>query len=104
MYLQNNVQNSAIDEYPDRTFYKKYKLCSKDFKMNNLKKTELRLRSGHNRLNKHLHRLHLHPNSSCRYCGAEEEDGLHILVYCQKIPGLHEFEEARQAMNVSSRA
>ena len=93
MYLQNNVQNSAIDEYPDRTFYRKYKLCSKDFRMNNLKKIELRLRSGHNRLNKHLHRLHLHPDSSCRYCGAVEEEGLHILVYCQKIPGLHDLKK-----------
>ena len=71
--------------------------------MNNLKKIELKLRSGHNRLNKHLHRLHLNPDSSCSYCGAEEEDVLYLLIYCTKIPGLAEFDEARQAIDVSSR-
>ncbi|BFZ23199.1 hypothetical protein BsWGS_26238 [Bradybaena similaris] len=41
----------------------------------------LRLRTGHNRLNKHMHRLHLTVSPMCA-CGQDEQTAAHVLQIC----------------------
>jgi hypothetical protein len=43
---------------------------------------------GHNRLNKHLHRMGLLSDSTCAACGIEEESAPHFICVCPTLANL----------------
>ena len=73
-YLQDVIKESSCQEYPERSFYKAPVAARGGFKPTELTKFELRIRSGHNRLNAHLHRLKMSNDPFCRYCKTAIED------------------------------
>ena len=69
-----------------------YKPSQKKDAYHQLSRTEqvilFRLRTGHNRLNKHLHRkLRVVPSPMCP-CGRSEQDTTHILQECRDLEAL----------------
>ena len=50
-----------------------------------------------------LCRLKIEKDLSCRYCGVEPEDGYHVLIHCNSVPGYDDFKKARSLCRVTSR-
>jgi len=46
------------------------------------------LLTGHNTLRRHLYRMELSNNHTCRKCGTEEENSVHILCECEALTSL----------------
>ena len=51
--------------------------------------TIFRLRTGHNRLNKHLSRMKMVPSPKCQ-CGDADQDEMHVLQHCKTLKALRE--------------
>ena len=86
-------ENNAISMKEMNTIIKSlYKPSQKKDAYHQLSRTEqvilFRLRTGHNRLNKHLHRkLRVVPSPMCP-CGRSEQDTTHILQECRDLEAL----------------
>ena len=94
-YLQDGIKESSCQEYPERSFFKAPVAARGGFKTTELTKFELRIRSGHNRLNAHLHRLKMSNDPFCRYCKTGIEEPMHVLLECTSIPGIYDFTKVR---------
>ena len=83
-YLKENVQRSHWQMYPKRDYFRKIR----DYVRGSNRNLDIflfRMRSGHNKLGRHLFNVKMKDDSHCRLCAAATEDSYHLLMECPEI-------------------
>ena len=83
-YLRENVKQSHWSNYPSRRYFK----ISRSYDDSNNRRQDIslfRMRTGHNRLGRHLSNINMEEQSLCRFCHEYIEDCYHILLKCTSI-------------------
>ena len=101
-HLNESVRPISGKNYPPREHFKSMKPYQPRNVNQRTLAAEFRLRSGHNRLRRHLSRLGMEKTPKCRFCD-KEEDGYHLLFCCQSIPDDKEIRQLRQGQFIFDR-
>ena len=83
-YLKDNVKQSHWQTYPKRDYF----LKPRPYTRNMERKIDIflfRIRSGHNKLGRHLYNVKMKDCDKCRMCNTEIEDSYHLLFKCKEI-------------------
>ena len=97
------MTNSHWSEYPPRRYYRKPRIYdsssqrSEDIGL-------FRMRSGHNKLGRHLYNIKMKDRNKCRFCNEKIEDCYHLLIECAETIHCNQIRELRTKMNIASRA
>ena len=85
LYLEEYVSDSHWPHYPPRRSFKEIQDKNEESFNRKIDIAVFRMRTGHNRLRKHLKNIKIEESELCRFCSKHMEDCFHLLAHCSGI-------------------